>query len=117
MLGIDHSAIVVADADRSRAFYRSHGLASGDATLNHGPTQVALDALADVRVDVVPMRPAGRGPHIELLHYRVSHRGVGEPWKVEDVAATRIVWHGGAPTLLHDPDGHLHQIDDAAVQA
>lgn len=113
ILGIDHSAIVVADADRSRAFYRGQGLTSSEATLNHGPTQVALDALADVQVDVMPMRPADQEPHIELLHYRMPHRDTGRPWTVEDVAATRIVWRGGAPALLRDPDGHILQVDHA----
>ncbi|BFO54885.1 VOC family protein [Acidovorax sacchari] len=115
ILGIDHSAIAVADVERSRAFYRAHGLACGDATLNRGPTQVALDGLDGVRVDVVPMHPAGPGPHVELLHYR-HPQGTPpvEPWAIHDVAATRIVWQGSAPTLLRDPDGHIHQIAGAA---
>lgn len=116
ILGIDHSAIVAADAERSRAFYRAHGLKEGSATLNHGPTQVALDGLDGVRVDVVPMHPAGPGPHVELLHYRHPQGAPSGPWAANDVAATRIVWQGAAPALLRDPDGHLHQIE-AAVGA
>ncbi len=114
ILGIDHSAITVADAERSRTFYRAHGLVCGDATLNHGPTQVALDGLDDVRVDVVPMHPAGPGPHVELLHYRHPQGAPVEPWAINDVAATRIVWQGFASALLRDPDGHIHQIDGTA---
>lgn len=114
MLGIDHSAIAVADAERSRAFYRAHGLVEGHATLNQGPTQVALDGLQDVQVDVVPMHPRGPGPHVELLHYRRPRGMPVEAWAAHDVAATRIVWRGAVPALLRDPDGHLHQIDGTA---
>ncbi|MEH3087205.1 MAG: VOC family protein [Xylophilus ampelinus] len=117
ILGIDHSAIAVADAERSRAFYRAHGLACGEATLNHGPTQAALDGLDGVRVDVVPMRPPGPGPHLELLHYRQPPGAPVEPWATHDAAATRIVWRGSASALLRDPDGHLLQVDDAAEPA
>lgn len=110
LLGIDHSAIAVADAEQSRAFYRAHGLAEGRPTLNQGPTQVALDGLDGVRVDVVPMHPPQPGPHVELLHYRHPQGAPNRPWAVNDVAATRIVWQGTAPALLRDPDGHIHQI-------
>jgi catechol 2,3-dioxygenase-like lactoylglutathione lyase family enzyme len=114
ILGIDHSAIAVADAERSRAFYRSHGLLEGSATLNQGPTQVALDGLDGVQVDVVPMHPRAPGPHVELLHYRHPQGASVEAWAACDVAATRIVWRGAAAALLRDPDGHLHQIDGPA---
>ncbi len=117
ILGIDHSAIAVADAERSRAFYRAHGLVEGRATLNQGPTQVALDGLDGVRVDVVPMRPAGPGPHVELLHYRHPQGAPIGPWATNDVAATRTVWQGPAAALLRDPDGHIHQIAGTAPAA
>jgi catechol 2,3-dioxygenase-like lactoylglutathione lyase family enzyme len=110
ILGIDHSAVSVADAARSCAFYRGHGLAPGDATLNHGPAQDALDGLDGVRVDVVPMRPARQRPHVELLHYRAPRAPAGEAWDTRDGVATRIVWQGDGPALLRDPDGHLHQV-------
>jgi catechol 2,3-dioxygenase-like lactoylglutathione lyase family enzyme len=54
MLGIDHSALCVADVAASERFYASHGLCVGKRSLNHGPTQAALDGLDDVEVDVVP---------------------------------------------------------------
>lgn len=106
--GIDHSAISVADAGVSRRFYEALGLRGGEPTLNHGPTQVALDGLAEVRVDVVPMLPTFGTPHLELLNYRSP---VGRPagrLTANDVAATRIVWRSDRDALLHDPDGHLH---------
>lgn len=108
--GIDHSAIVATDLARSRAFYEAMGLTTGDATLNHGDTQAALDGLDHPRVDVVPMQPAGAPPHVELLHYQTPAGADAAAWAVNDVAATRIVWQGVVPALLRDLDGHLHQI-------
>lgn len=109
--GIDHTAIAVADADASRAFYEAIGLRAGARTLNEGPTQVALDALAEVRVDVVPLWPARTPPHLELLGYRspIARRA---PWHaVNDVVATRTVWAADRAALIRDPDGHFHQLE------
>ncbi len=109
MLGIDHSAMVVSDLSASQAFYTAHGLTCGDATLNQGSEQMALDGLENPVADVVPMEPAAAPPHVELLHYHQPPGASSKPVAVNDVAATRIVWHEGPPALLRDPDGHLHQ--------
>lgn len=111
VLGIDHSAVVVADVDASVDFYTARGLARQDGTLNHGPTQVALDGLDDVEADVVPLAPVRETPHVELLHYRQPPGAPCGPVAVNDVAATRFVWSGGEPALLRDPDDHLHEVD------
>lgn len=110
VIGVDHSAVVVTDLAASRAFYRELGLQEGKATLNHGPTQAALDGLEAPCADVVPMQPAHAPPHVELLHYRTPIGADRAPWSINDVAATRIVWRGQAPALIRDPDGHLHQV-------
>ena len=111
VLGIDHSAICVANAELSRRFYERQGLSRGDGSFNQGPTQVALDGLDDVRVDVVPINPRATPPHLELLAYRnpaprpiISHAS-------NDIAATRVVWHADRDALIRDPDGHLHQLN------
>jgi len=106
--GIDHSAICVADAGASRGFYEALGLTVGRPTLNQGPTQIALDGLAEVRVDVVPMWPQIGTPHLELLRYRNPPSQPARRLQVNDVAATRIVWRSNRDALLRDPDGHLH---------
>lgn len=111
VFGIDHSALVATDLAASRDFYAGHALAHGAATLNHGSEQDRLDGLDDVRVDVVPMLPASRTPHVELLHYRTPTGAPCPSWQANDVAATRIVWRGDAPALLRDPDGHFHQVE------
>ena len=106
---IDHSAISVADADASIAFYTERGLIVGGETLNQGPTQIALDGLDDVRVRVVPLQPATQPPHLELLAYRNPAPRPHHPLAANDIAATRLVWDGGTTGLMRDPDGHLHQ--------
>jgi catechol 2,3-dioxygenase-like lactoylglutathione lyase family enzyme len=109
LMGIDHSALSVADVTASERFYADRGLIAGERSLNQGPTQVALDGLDDVAVDVVPMIPSKHPPHVELLGYR-SPRGVARGrLSPNDVAATRIVWRSAQEALLRDPDGHLHQ--------
>lgn len=107
LLGIDHSAISVSDVGASRRFYEALGLAVHAPTLNRGPTQCALDGLPDVEVDVVPMRPPGDTPHLELLGYRRPEGRPAGRLRANDVAATRIVWSADRDALLRDPDGHL----------
>lgn len=108
LLGIDHSAISVSEADTSRHFYEALGLSVHGQTLNEGPTQVALDGLPGVVVDVVPMLPAAATPHLELLGYRKpTGRSVGQ-LAANDIAGTRTVWAADRDRLLRDPDGHLH---------
>ena len=109
IMGIDHSAISVSDVAASRRFYASHGLNEAGATVNHGPAQDRLDGLDGVEVDVVPMNPTGKPPHVELLGYR---HPVGRAFRAvaaNDIAATRIVWRSNAEALIRDPDGHAHQ--------
>ncbi|MDQ2802152.1 MAG: glyoxalase [Pseudomonadota bacterium] len=110
IMGIDHSAISVSDVAASCRFYANKGLSEGNTSLNHGPTQVALDGLDDVSVDVVPMNLSTAPPHIELLGYRTPVGRPHPPLAANDIAATRIVWRADTDALLRDPDGHLHQL-------
>jgi catechol 2,3-dioxygenase-like lactoylglutathione lyase family enzyme len=110
-LGIDHSAISVADAEASVSFYRALGLKPGGRTFNGGVEQERLDHLPRVEVEVVPMQPAAEAPHLELLGYHRPRPAAGPPLQVNDIAATRVVWQGARAALLRDLDGHIHQID------
>lgn len=111
IIGIDHSAISVSNFAVSRRFYARHGLSEAGATVNHGPRQDALDGLSGVTVDVVPMNPADKPPHIEMLGYRHPVGRRLRPLAPNDIAGTRIVWRSYADALLRDPDGHLHQLN------
>ncbi|MGH7042207.1 MAG: VOC family protein [Acetobacteraceae bacterium] len=112
-IGIDHSAIVVADTERSVRFYAALGFAPAGGSLNRGKEQAALDGLADPAVVVTALRPPGGAPpHLELLEYRAPApvRPTGTlagTWAADDVAATRLLAEGGTPALLRDPDGHF----------
>ena len=70
-LGVDHSAISVADADASADFYRALGLSAGDPTLNQGPAQQRLDGLPRRRGHGRPDGPARR--HAASRTARLPH--------------------------------------------
>ena len=110
VLGIDHSAIAVADVAASRRFFAARGLSEGEPTLNQGPGQVALDGIDGAVADVVPMTPRAAPPHLELLGYRHPSGRPHPPLSASDVAATRTVWRADNDALVRDPDGHLHQL-------
>lgn len=124
-LGIDHSAISVADTVRSVAFYTALGLGAAQWSLNADPAQARLDGLADPVVEVTAMEPASPTPHVELLSYRQAARHASQPGgrglelAPNDVAATCLVFAGagghGQPgcdrVALVDPDGHHLVVD------
>ena len=110
MMGIDHSAISIADLAASRRFYQTHGLTEGKPTFNRGAAQVKLDGLDGVEVDVLPLNPPDKPPHLELLGYRQPVGRPHHPLAANDVAATRIVWSANRDALVRDPDGHLLQL-------
>ncbi len=74
-LGIDHSAIGVADSERSCRFYNQLlGLHPGGDGINEGAEQDQLDGLSGTRVRITSHRcPSGAG--IECLDYRTPAGG------------------------------------------
>jgi catechol 2,3-dioxygenase-like lactoylglutathione lyase family enzyme len=135
---IDHSAISVADTNRSVEFYSGIGLTVGASTLNRGAEQEKLDGLKDATVEVttldLPRKPL---PHVELLSYRGAFAAKLRSPRLNDIAATRLVFivadldalekirvehsdrllpvefSGGDKSrlLLRDPDGHILQFE------
>ncbi|MGH7079059.1 MAG: VOC family protein [Acetobacteraceae bacterium] len=129
-IGIDHSAISVADIARSTAFYEGVlGLVPGPPQINRGMAQERLDAVPDATAGVAALTPPGAAtPHLELLGY-LTPRGRAMPsdMRADDIAASRLVFAvhdptmfastaGAEPTspspeksrlLLRDPDGHF----------
>lgn len=136
-LGIDHSAIAVADTATSVAFYeRLLGLSVAARSLNRGGEQERLDGLTGAVVDVTALADAaGSAPHLELLCYRAPPGGKDSALRSNDIAATRLVVRlsdkqtlaqcitdaghslispgivetddGTSAALLRDPDGHF----------
>jgi catechol 2,3-dioxygenase-like lactoylglutathione lyase family enzyme len=79
VLGIDHSAIGIADPGRSRRFYGELlGLAHGGGGTNSGPEQDGLDGLHGVAVQIDAWRPP-QGMGIESLAYRQPRGGRPQP--------------------------------------
>ncbi len=78
-LGIDHTAIVVADTEASLAFYRDAlGLRVTGASDNYGTEQEHLNNVFGARLRITALR-APRGPGIELLEYLTPRTGRPRP--------------------------------------
>ncbi len=134
--GIDHTAIAVADTDKSLAFYRDRlGFRVAGASENYGPEQERLNGVAGSRVRITGLR-ASRGPGIEFLEYLTPRDG--RPYPPEARPNDLVSWNtrlvldeqtplesiAGIPpadppdeplgfdrgVLLRDPDGHLLEI-------
>ena len=139
-LGIDHSAISVADTARSVAFYTRFGLNRSGGSFNVGPAQEKLDRISNAQVEVTALEPRQHPtPHLELLCYRGNFDRDVQPLEVNDIAATELVFatDGGAlqsltdeshhaclsgpatgenertSALFRDPDGHLFCVESA----
>ena len=139
--GIDHSAISVAQVDRSLDFYCGLlGMRISARTVNRGAEQDRLDGLANAEVDIVALQPADESsPHIELLGYRPFGRPATIV-DVTDISATQLAFDvadlrtvlarlpndgsivsrrpaqiegGKVGVLVRDPDGHLILLQSA----
>jgi catechol 2,3-dioxygenase-like lactoylglutathione lyase family enzyme len=110
--GYDHSAISVANVNRSVAFYAGLGVLLDARQRNHGAEQDALDGLAGAELDVVALRPPQPSPHVELLCYH-RPRAIPCQWSPADICADRLVFASNAAglRLLRDPDGHVVVLD------
>lgn len=94
-LGIDHSAITVADTQRSRRFYEDLvGLKVAGGSLNTGETQEQLDNAFGAVVRITGLRPElSHSPGLEFLQYLTPSGGRSAPaaWRPNDLALTRTV--------------------------
>ncbi|TMA29634.1 MAG: glyoxalase [Deltaproteobacteria bacterium] len=126
-LGIDHTAIVVADTDASLAFYRDLlGLRVAGTSENWGTEQEHLNNVFGARLRITGLR-AQRGPGIELLEYLAPRDGRPRPpdarandllhWQTDLVAPSALAplaqrlfgAHAGfvSPGDVELPDGSL----------
>jgi catechol 2,3-dioxygenase-like lactoylglutathione lyase family enzyme len=121
-LGIDHSAISIANSAASIAFYEGLGLRVTAHSLNTGSEQERLDAVKHAQVEVTALGPEQATPHLELLCYRSVTHGETTIIRSNDVAATRLVFEADglssegatAPQCVIDPDGH-HLVISAPI--
>ena len=78
-LGIDHTAVVVADTEASLRFYRDAlGLHVAGESENHGPEQERLNGVFGARLRITGLRAAS-GPGLELLEYLTPRDGRSRP--------------------------------------
>jgi catechol 2,3-dioxygenase-like lactoylglutathione lyase family enzyme len=142
-LGVDHTAIVVADTDASLKYYRDVlGFKVAGESENYGTEQEHLNNVFGARLRITALR-AGSGPGIELLEYLAPRTGRPMPtdtqasdawyWQVNlraDVpAADRALRASHAMYVspgvvslanhstgltVRDPDGHAQQLSDGS---
>ncbi len=87
-LGIDHTAIVVDDTEKSLQFYRDRlGLTVAGESENYGTEQEHLNNVFGARLHITGLR-AATGPGIEFLEYRTPRNGRQTPveLKANDIA-------------------------------
>lgn len=141
-LGIDHTAIVVSDTDKSLAFYRdSLGLRVAGGSENYGVEQEHLNQVFGARLRITALR-APHGPGIEFLEYIAPPAGRPLPadasprdlifWQthiavvdLSDVrkslpkAGGRIISSPDSSNaqIIRDPDGHVLQLNLLPITA
>ena len=115
-LGIDHTAIVVSDTDRSLMFYTNVlGLRVVGGAENYGTEQEHLNQVFGARLRITALR-ADRGPGIEFLEY-IAPPG-GRPLPDDARANDLVFWH--TRLALHDLDaiaGKLRQSQATLVSS
>jgi catechol 2,3-dioxygenase-like lactoylglutathione lyase family enzyme len=91
-LGLDHTAVTVADTEASLAFYRDTlGLSVAGEGENHGVEQEHLNNVFGVRLRITTLR-AATGTGVELLEYRAPRDGRPAPLdrKANDLAHWQV---------------------------
>ena len=105
-LGIDHTAIVVADTARSLEFYRDAlGLTVAGHSENFGTEQAHLNNVRGAHLQITALR-AARGPGIEFLEYVTPAEGRAIP---VDSRATDA-WYWQINLVSSDPSALAHAL-------
>lgn len=142
-MGIDHTAIAVADTDQSLHFYRDElGFLVAGNSENYGTEQEHLNNVFGARLRITALKPPS-GPKIELLEYLAPRDGHEYPadanandllhWETRvvvmntttafqqagELRISRVSARPGNYTttssefLLRDPDGHVLAVSDS----
>jgi len=97
-LGIDHTAIAVADTDASLRFYRDRlGMKVVGESENHGTEQEHLNNVFGARLRITALRAAA-GPGIELLEYLTPRDGRPMPQE----SRANDLWHWQTVLMTRD---------------
>ncbi len=118
-LGIDHTAITVADTDASLTFYRDLlGLRVAGTSENYGTEQEHLNNVFGARLRITALRAAA-GPGVELLEYLAPRDGRPMPadTRSNDLWSWRI--HFGADVDAADQAArrnHLSYVSPGVVR-
>ncbi len=111
-LGIDHTAIVVADTDASLRFYRDLlGMRVAGESENYGTEQEHLNNVFGARLRITPLRSSG-GPGIELLEYLAPRDG--RPFPLDEHANDLV--HRQTMLVTHDADSAARQLGSTKIQ-
>ncbi len=104
-LGIDHTAIVVADTDASVRFYSEVlGMRVVGGSENYGPEQERLNAVFGAHLRITTLR-GDAGPAIEFLDYLTPHDGRPTPLDSNPTD----VWHWHATVLGPAPEDMIRE--------
>lgn len=107
-LGIDHTAIVVGDTDKSLGFYRDAlGLKVSGESINYGPEQEHLNNVFGARLHITGLATPKPGIAVEFLEYVAPTDG--RPYPKD--SKSNDLWHwqtsfevnGADPTLTFKP--------------
>jgi catechol 2,3-dioxygenase-like lactoylglutathione lyase family enzyme len=101
-LGIDHTAIVSRDTERSLAFYRDGlGMTIAGGAENYGVEQEHLNNVFGVRLRITTLK-AAQGPGVELLEYLAPRDGRPAPLDLHanDLAHWQTTIVAAAPAAL-----------------
>jgi len=113
-LGIDHSAIAIADTEQSLQFWRDLvGFTVAGGTLNSGPTQDGLDGTSGAVVRITGLRPDhSHGPGLEFLQYVMPSGGRPAPagLRPSDITHVHLI------VEVDDIDGVVNRLTRANVQ-
>jgi catechol 2,3-dioxygenase-like lactoylglutathione lyase family enzyme len=105
-LGIDHSALAIADTERGQRLYESLNFQVAGRSLNFGPEQEALSGVAGARVRITSLSP-GKGPAVEFLSYVSPGPGRNMP----EHTAPNDIWHWEVTVAVPDLDAALSCIE------
>jgi choline dehydrogenase-like flavoprotein len=105
-LGIDHTAIVVADTDTSLKFYRGIlGLRIAGTSENYGTEQEHLNNVFGARLRITSLH-AAEGPGIEFLEYLAPRDGRPYP----DDAKANDLLHWQTKLVTHNTEARAQRV-------